>query len=68
MMSEETPKKKRRGRPPVPPSQRASVIVSTRVPREMAEWLAGEYGGGKLTAGVKRAIATEFKAWKKSQQ
>jgi hypothetical protein len=65
-MPPKTPKKKRPGRPPVPPDQRASVIASTRLPREVAEWLAGEYGGGKLTAGLKRAAMTAFENFKKS--
>jgi hypothetical protein len=58
--------KKKPGRPPVPPDQRASVIGSTRLPRWLAEWLAGEYGGGKLTAGLKRAALSAFENSKKS--
>ena len=59
-------KKKRPGRPCIPPDQRASVIASTRLPREVAEWLAGEFGAGKITAGLKRAAMIAFENFKKS--
>ncbi len=58
--------KKGPGRPPVPPDQRASSILSTRLPREVIAWLAGEYGGGKATAGLKRAAMAAFENSKKS--
>lgn len=66
MAARKQPKKRGPGRPPVPPDQRASVIASTRLPREVAAWLAGEYGGGRITAGLKRAAMAAFENSKKS--